>query len=910
MTQTALLLLALAPAAAVQPAAAEPAAGQAILPQAATPPSQQDAATVVLPDVEVTAARRGVALGGQEPIVSYDTAQIQAFGATNIGELVTLLEAQTRSARGGSPVFLVNGRRISGFREIRGIPPEAIDRFDILPEETALSYGYSANQRVVNIVLKADFKSLTASVNVSRPEQGGRTTTASENNVLRIAGSDRWSLDINGTTSNTLFETERNIDRTTSGVLFDGRGNVTGLKGVPRAGQVDPANTGIDPALSVLAGSTVYMAGVPASGESGAPSLSDFVSTAGVASAGDLNAYRTLLPQTDQASIAGTYKHDLNDKVGLTLSGSIEDASSFSYLGLPGVTLTLPSANPFSPFGDDVLLYRYVDRPDALTRQTDTRTIGLGTVFDGYLGDWRWTATGDYNRVVTDTSTGRGLDATALQAAVTSNDPSVNPFGDIGGRVSERARDTARSTAQTATGELVLNGRPFELPAGEVTSTFKVGAGYQSLDSESVRGGVAVDRSQSRNSGSVQANFDLPISNVERGVLPRIGDLSANLNLAYQDLSDFGGVSSIGAGLNWSPVERLSLSANYSDEGKAPTVQQLNDPTVATPNTPVFDFNTNRTVEITQITGGDPNLKAEDRRILKLGVNWQPVSDKDLRLNLAYTRTEADNEIASFPAITPDLEAALPDRFVRDADGDLLSIDARPLNFFKREQQDVQWGFNFSRPFGKPDPSMAGRGPGGPPGGPGMMGPGPGGPRGPGGPPGRMRGARGPGMQPGQGMFNLSLTHTWRVQDEVTIRDGLAPLDLLNGDSISGSGGQSRHEVQLQTGLFKNGLGAFVNANWRSGTTVKGDALGSPDLDFSGRTTVNLFAFADLTQRKAWVERFPILKGARIGFGVQNIFDDRISVTSSDGATPINYQSDYLDPQGRVFRINLRKILF
>ncbi|MFW8696181.1 hypothetical protein, partial [Mesorhizobium japonicum] len=85
-----------------------------------------------------------------EPIVSYDAAQIQAFGATNIGELVSLLEAQTRSARGGAPVFLVNGRRISGFREIRGLPPEAIERFDVLPEETALSYGYSADQRVVN----------------------------------------------------------------------------------------------------------------------------------------------------------------------------------------------------------------------------------------------------------------------------------------------------------------------------------------------------------------------------------------------------------------------------------------------------------------------------------------------------------------------------------------------------------------------------------------------------------------------------------------------------------------------------------------------------------------------------------------------------------------------------------------
>ncbi|WP_428153864.1 TonB-dependent receptor [Brevundimonas sp.] len=841
MTQTALLLLALAPTAGVV--------------QPAQPQVQQEEPTTVLPDVEVTAARRGVALGGQEPIVSYDAAQIQAFGATNIGELVTLLEAQTRSARGGSPVFLVNGRRISGFREIRGIPPEAIDRFDVLPEETALSYGYSANQRVVNIVLKPDFTSLTASVNVSRPEQGGRTTTASENNVLSIAGTDRWSLDINGTTANTLFETERDIDRSDT-------------------------------------------AGGGANGQ-------------------EAIAYRTLLPKTAQASVAGTYKHDLNDKIGMTLSGSIEDASNLSYQGLPGVSLNVPGTNPFSPSGADAVLFRYLNLPGALTRETDTRTAELGTVFDGYVGDWRWTATGEYSRVETDTSVGRGVDEIALQAAVTAGDLTVNPFGDLTGRATVSPRDTANSVAQSATAELVLNGRPYELPAGDITSTFKVGAGYQSLDSESVRSGVAVDRSQSRNSGSVQANIDLPISSVERGILPRIGDLSANLNLAYEELSDFGGVSSLGAGLNWTPVERLSLSANYSDEGKAPTVQQLNDPTVSTPNTPVFDFRNSQTVEINQITGGDPNLKAEDRRILKLGVNWQPLSARDFRLNLAYTRTEADDEISSFPAITPDLEAALPERFTRapfqpgddpNAPGRLLSIDARPLNFFKREQQDVQWGFNFSRPFGKPNPAEAGQRPGGgrPGGGAMMAGGGPGGPGGG----GRMRGSRGPGMQPGQGMFNLSLTHTWRVQDEVVIREGLAPLDLLDGDSISGSGGQSRHEVQVQTGLFKNGLGAFVNANWRAGTTVNGDALGSPDLDFSGRTTVNLFAFADLTQRTSWVERFPILKGTRIGFGVQNIFDDRVSVTSSDGATPVNYQRDYLDPQGRVFRINLRKILF
>ncbi|MBL7466282.1 hypothetical protein INQ08_23975, partial [Escherichia coli] len=69
MTLSALMLLALAPNAEAVQAQQHP---------------QTDEPVVILPDVEVTTTRRGVALGGQEPIVSYDAAQIQAFGATNI----------------------------------------------------------------------------------------------------------------------------------------------------------------------------------------------------------------------------------------------------------------------------------------------------------------------------------------------------------------------------------------------------------------------------------------------------------------------------------------------------------------------------------------------------------------------------------------------------------------------------------------------------------------------------------------------------------------------------------------------------------------------------------------------------------------------------------------------------------
>ena len=69
---------------------------------------------------------------------------------------------QTGSARGrggGRPILLLNGQRISGFREMRDLPPEAIERMEILPEEVALKYGYAADQRVVNIVLRRRFNS-------------------------------------------------------------------------------------------------------------------------------------------------------------------------------------------------------------------------------------------------------------------------------------------------------------------------------------------------------------------------------------------------------------------------------------------------------------------------------------------------------------------------------------------------------------------------------------------------------------------------------------------------------------------------------------------------------------------------------------------------------------------------------
>ena len=851
-----LVLASLDPAAATTPA-------EALQRQTPAVPIANEQEAYDLGETQAVATkRRGAALGDYEPELVLDEEQLKAYGASSIQELMTLLEPVTRSSRGGSPVFLVNGRRISGFQEIRGIPPEAIERTEILPEETALSYGYSADQRVVNFVLKADFRSLTMQASVRRPDEGGRTISDLESNILRIAGKQRWTLDLEYENDTPLFETERDIVRAD----------------------------------------------------------------------GDPTAYRTLLPKQDQASVAGSVVRDLNDTMALTLSASLDDTSRLSYQGLPGIRLNLPASSPFSPYDEDFLVQRYLDAPDALSRTTDTLAGKVGALMDGYLGDWRWTLTGGYNRTEAKTRTGRGLDIAALQAGVTAG--TIDPFGDLGD-LPASPFDTARSVSSSGNIEAVINGNAWEGPAGALSSTFKVGFDTQTLDSESVRSGIFSERSLSRDRTSASGNFNLPIASRDRevlGVLGVLGDLSANLNVAYQDLSDFGGLSAYTLGLNWSPWSPVNFNVSWSDEQNAPSMSQLNDPTISTPNVPVYDFATGQSANITRIEGGNSGLSEETKRILKLGFNFTPLKDKDLRLTANYSRTEVEGSIAAFPTITPELEAALPERFERDLDGNLLSIDARPLNFQKAEQQEIRWGLNFSTPFGKPDPAAAarmgqrspgGRGPGGG-GGPVTMrvegGPPPGGGAGAGGPPpgggmrvqmgGGGRGGRGPAMQPGQGRFNVSLYHTYRLQDEITIRDGLPMLDLLDGAAVGARGGQSRNEVQFQMGLFKSGMGGFLNANWKESTRVNGGPDSNDDLTFSDLTTVNLNLFADLSSRQTWVAKYPWLKGARVSMGVDNIFDQKLDVRNGLGETPLSYQPDYLDPLGRTFRISLRKILF
>ena len=911
------LLLAAAPAAV---AVAQTAPAPAPVRVAQAVPDEEETITVS------TTKLPGQVVGDIKPELVLGAQELRAIGAGSITDLMAELAPQLRSNRGrggGMPAVLLNGKRTSGFQEIRNIPPEAIARVEVLPEEVSLKYGFRADQRVINFVLRPRFMAWTGEYDIGGPTDGGRFSTELEVNLLRLRNGSRTSIEAEYQIDTMVTENERRITTPPQSRPFALAGNVSAL--LPGA-VVD----------SRLPGRTVL--GVP-SGVAN-PSLAQF--GAAPVNETDIRPFRSLLPDSRTASLNGTIAGNLSPMVGATLTGGIERTLSEGMQGLPSASFTLPAGGAFSPFGQAVAVNRYA--ADPLGRFGDNWSGRLGTVLDGNIGKWRWNLTGNYNHAESRTRIERGIDVTAAQAAITAG--SLSPYGDglFGGA---GLTDSATSITDTASLDLLLNGSPLRLPAGDVGLALKAQVQHLALDATAVRSGIATSADLKRTQGNFQANVDLPIASAKDDVLAGLNKLTLNGNIALDTLSDFGTLITWGAGLNFEPKDGWAFIASFTREQGPPTVGQLGDPEIRTPNVRVFDFLRGETVDITRLDGGNRALLNDTRRVWKLGLNIKPFEETDIVFNANYTNTRIDDPIAAFPTATAELEAAFPTNFTR-VNGRLTQIDNRPVNFDYSQRSELRTGFtltlalkpgaaeraaaekriaelrakavesfrsgnglpqeirNLSRnPYGFTPgqrPPGAGNAAAGPP--PGGGPPGGGGFRGGGGPP---RGFL-------DGRLQLSVFHTWNFQNEISIRPGVPVLDLLNGSAVGNQGGAPRHQIEMRAGAGRRGFGGRFSVNWQSGTSVLVDPTGvtqsANDLFFSPRTTANLRLFVDLGQRQEILTKIPWLRGSRVSLNVDNIFNDRINVRDRSGAEPLGFQRDQLDPLGRTVSLSFRKLFF
>jgi hypothetical protein len=754
-------------------------------------------------EIVVTGQRaRGSVVGDIPPENTLDSRDVRATGATSISDLLQALAPQIGSAqgRGGEqPVLLLNGQRVSSFREMRDIPTEAIERVEILPEEVALKYGYRADQKVVNIVLRPRFRSTVAQVGATTATDGGYSAATGDLTRLMIQRNGRTQLNLHAEGNGMLTEGERNV------ISADSARSLVGTK-------------------------------------------------------------------RDVRGSAIINRQVLGD-VSATLNAEVEHNEGRSLLGR-GQTLLQP-----------------------LARNTAADTAHIGTSLNGTKANWHWTLTGNGD-VERDRTRSERDDA-------------------------DFPRDRTRETTASADLKATANGNLFKLPAGDASTTLTLAAATVHLDSAGMIHGQPISTSIGRSTGEAAVSLDLPISRRSHD-FSALGNLTLNANAEIDQLSDFGTLTTIGAGANWSPVDRLNFITSWTREEGPPTIQQLGDPELETPGTRIFDFSTGKTALVDAITGGNPNLHADRRTVLKLGGNWQPFPKTDFRLRADFVHQTIANPISNL-IVAPAIEAAFPDRFVRDSSGQLVNVDLRPVNFDNSRRDTLRLGFDFSKPLKSRRPSqsvidqMRAQFGGARPGGEGSPATGPDvgrapqggaareGGRGGGGFGGRGFGGGGGGFFGGgnRGRLSLSVIDTVTLVDRVDIAPGFN-LDYLRGDAAGQSGGTPRHHIEAQAGWSNNGLGARIGADWRNATTV--NALTGDNLHFSSLGTFNLRLFANPGDIPELAVNHPWLRGTQVRFEVNNLFDSKPKVHDASGTVPLNYQPDLLDPLGRTVMISLRKL--
>jgi hypothetical protein len=556
----------------------------------------------------------------------------------------------------------------------------------------------------------------------------------------------------------------------------------------------------------------------------------------------DLGRFRTLRPDSRSDDLSGNFATRLAPWLTSSATLRFNRSNRLSARGLPSPLSLLP-ADPL--------------------RTRSRHSGGEGIVsLNGTFGLWNSHFAARYSQSKDETFTQR---SSAFALAPISTD-----------------RATARTTASSAL--LSFSGPAVKLPAGDLQATLEGEFLDNRLHSTSNVSGPADKRTFNRPQWSLRGAIEAPLVSG-----PAVGDVSATAEAGIKHYSDAGTLDDYALGLTWEPLPVLRFRAEFERTKEPASIQSLGNPVVVTSGVRVFDPLTGETVDVTEITGGNPDLRPEESRVWRLSGQWTLVKRLNLKLNGEYTDAEERNFVSSVPDASTAVMLAFPERFIRDSSGTLTAIDLRPVNFDSHREKRLRYGFSLHTNLGAGGPALgattvpADEDP-----------------------PAANAAAvqAGPSSPPLR--LQLNANHSIVFEDEITIRPGLGSVDLLEGGAIGIGGGRVRHQLDGTAALTSGGLGLRLGVNWRGKYTLD-SRIGSisDTLRFSPVLAVTLRAFADMRRflpEEHWAQ------GLRLSLNVQNLTNDRQEVRDSAGNTPLQFQPGYRDPLGRTVELELRKV--
>lgn len=789
-------------------------------------------------EIVVTADSYGQARVESES--EFDEAAIAAHGTDNIQQLLERLKPFL-APDGEEPILLINGEPAGEDKSILGYPPEALRALALLKPEAAAEYGYPSGKRVVNLVLKRRFSSYNVDIGYDQPTAGGKSGLKLSASRTAIQGRSRWNVNARLSRDTAMLKSKRNGIRREG--IFDQRGILRGIGG----GELDAG-------FSDLIGREIAFAGLPDLLAGRDWLLTDFVDRAELAEPIDVFDYESLSPARRNANLTIGYTRPVAGwNISLNLNASISD--NHSMRGPAMAQYIWRGDDQGSPFVDDVEVIRPLEGLAVLRVNGESKSLRAGLTMNGRLAGWQSNFGVNVGRSWDENGLESGVDRAALQQAIDGGEIGVlDPLGREW-LLSNRSKGLSdQLSVQMSTQKGI-----FSLPAGD--SSFSVhlnGSRYSSERTQWNGDGQGVLRKNSRQQGSARASLSFPINRDDQKLLPIPGNLSFDVNGGISRSTGSGGQQNWTISGQYEPWPWLQLSASVDGSSSAPDFTQL-DGQIDQQIMRIFDFLKQEMVDVIWITGGNPNLRRGTQRSISLRAMIRPFGRNGPSLNTSYRRSLSRHRIMALPELTPAVEAAFPERFERDENDNLLSVNARSINMEKASESDLANNISMRWPTG----SSAGA---------------------------------------DQLQIQASLNHRMRLTAIQRITPYHPVINLLGGDS-----GQSRHNLSGQITVSRSGVGGTLSGNWSSAGRLRAAGPDAMTLIFKPPVILSLSSYMEPERLWPTLKENKIFKGMRFSVDVQNLTRAYRKVFREDGSVPPGYSRDDVDPMGRTIRVSVRK---
>jgi outer membrane receptor protein involved in Fe transport len=680
----------------------------------ATATNAQDAApepgAAQLDEIIVTGSR--LATTGRDtsaPVTVLDRSEIDATGASSVGELLRELPVATASAsdsagrgNGGSAtvalrglsavntLVLINGRRVlsnneGGTVDLNSIPFEAVERVEVLQDGASAVYGSDAIAGVVNIIMRRDFEGLMLKGGYGVASRGDLPNREASATFGHAADQGSFVFNASWRKADGNFIADRPVSRDPDWRAQGGRNFrdplpvVAVVQGLPGFGNAERVlRDGVAQATTV---NDFRQFVFPDTGDplaSGNDGINYWL-------------YETSASDISQNNVSFTGDYKFSESLTGFVEASFNRRKSAGFLApdyfgaVYGDPIILSANNDFNPFGVDLSVARTIGEQPFRGRRQSSVTADVSRLVagvEGEIGAWKWDISYNHQDLDQLTFDGEGVLRDRLQQAAGDSDDcraagnGCVPINLLGGPgtitpemldfISADSSTTAKSTLQSAV--VNFSGDLFAMPAGDVRMA--IGAEFRredfSLDNDrNAELNAFIARGPSPDAFPPEREIKEVYAELAVPLLKEVAFAkSLDLELAgrFSDYNAFGNTTNPKAGLKWRPFESLLVRGSWGTGFRAPTFAEayggqtrgfapIVDP-CAGPNFATLPGCGGRqapanTTGTFIVTGGNPGLEPEDADNLTFGLVYTPTFAPRLALTLDYYRITKEGIIGS-----------------------------------------------------------------------------------------------------------------------------------------------------------------------------------------------------------------------------------------------------------------------